>query len=86
MRSKNQDSPMETKLFGGISYSVDIHPGTTHVSVYIGQGEHAIVEQVECPDVSPDDHEELFRQGHQFAQRYIQNEGELQLAKLFGIP
>lgn len=69
-----QYHPTETKLCNGILYSVLVPINEARVSVLIGEGMEPIEEEIECPDLSPENHLELFERGHSLARKIIQSE------------
>jgi predicted phosphodiesterase len=70
----SQYYPAETKLFNGIIYSVLVPLNESRFSVVIGEGSEPLHEDVECKDLAPENHAELFARGHSHAQKIIQSE------------
>jgi hypothetical protein len=69
----SQYHPAETKLFNGIIYSVLVPLNESRFSVVIGEGYEPLHEDVECKDVAPENHAELFERAHGHAQKIIQS-------------
>ncbi len=69
-----QYHPTETKLCNGILYSVIVPLNEANFVVVIGEGIDPIMDEVECPDLSPEQHAEIFERAHSHARRIIQSE------------
>ncbi|PUA29878.1 MAG: hypothetical protein B0W54_04855 [Cellvibrio sp. 79] len=74
-KNQTEDHPSETKIYYGIQYWINVPFGESRFIVTIGQGENAIEEVVECVDVAPENYQELFQQGHAYAQKKVQTQG-----------
>lgn len=85
LKNEHPEHPSETKLFYGIQYWVSVPAATSTFVVTIGQGEFAIDEAIDCPDVPADNYQELFQRGHAHAQKIIQTKGA-ELHERFGRP
>jgi len=68
-----EQRPTETKLYGGVQYSVSVPAGESRFIVRIGQDGDSIEHVIDCVDVSAGDYEELFKCGHQYAQKIIRS-------------
>lgn len=77
--------PSETKLFHGVQYWVSVPADSSTFVIVIGHGELAINEAINCPDVSAENYQELYRRGHAHAQKIIQT-NSAELNKRFGCP
>lgn len=66
--------PAETKIFGGILYSVSVPINEAKLTLLIGEGTEPIYEELDFPDLSPDNYAELYKRGHQLARKIIQSE------------
>lgn len=69
-----ESKPIETKLFYGIVYSVSVDVNASRFTVMIGEGDNSIQEEIDCPDIHPDNYTEIFKRGHLHAQKIIQSD------------
>lgn len=81
-----KEYPSESRLFHGIQYWVSANPPLCEFTVFIGHGQEAIEKTIPNPELRSDDFEELFRRGHEYAQKLILQLGADQLAQQFGSP
>lgn len=63
--------PLETKLFGGITYSVAVAKKESRFLLIIGNGTNAIRDDIKCYDVSLENVSEIYSRAHEYAQKII---------------